>query len=144
MKKSFRIAFLLLIVMSVIVNSCTKDDDSDVEPTVDPREKYTGSWLCVETNTKTSKKVTFTVSISKSSANSTEILLSNFNNIGSSATYNVKASLSGSTISIPNQNVSGDLISGSASIVSDVKMNFNYTVDDQNGSPDSYTAVFTK
>lgn len=144
MKIQNRFAAIVLISMALIVNACQKDDNSEVAPTTDARDKYTGSWTCAETNTKTNKKNTFTVSISKSSANSSELILSNFSNIGSSSTFNVKSSLSGTSISIPSQEVSGDNISGSGSVASDVKINFSYTVDDHNGSPDAYAAIYTK
>jgi hypothetical protein len=143
MKNSQRIATALLICMSIIINACEKDE-TDSPVATDARDKYTGSWTCAETNTKTNVKNTFTVNISKSSASSSGLILSNFNNMGGGSAYNVNSSLSGSSISIPNQTVSGDIISGSGTIANDSKINFSYTVDDQNGSPYSYSAVYTK
>ena len=86
----------------------------------------------------------YTVSISKAAANSSDLILSNFNNIGGSTAYYVKSSLSGSSISIPSQDVLGDQISGSGSIAADTKINFTYTVYDPNGTTDAYAAIYTK
>jgi len=143
MKTTYKISAVLLIAMGIFINACQKDTLDPATP-ADSRDKYTGSWTCSETNTKTNKKNVFTVSISKAAANSSDLILSNFNNIGGSTAYYVKSSLSGSSISIPSQDVLGDQISGSGSIAADTKINFTYTVYDPNGTTDAYAAIYTK
>ena len=57
MKKYFLLAAAAL---TLFIASCS---DETVNPTVDPRDKFTGSWLCVETIAQSQQP--FSISISK-------------------------------------------------------------------------------
>ena len=128
MKKYFLLATAAL---TLFIASCS---DETVDPTVDPRDKFTGSWLCVETIAPSQQS--FSISISKV-GNGDSVKISNFSNYGTSSpqTY---AEVSGNSIVIPLQNITSTSIpvqgSGIYSSNGGGKINFNYTVDGQSAS----------
>jgi hypothetical protein len=134
MKKISSIAFAIIVLL---IASCT---DETVDPTTDPRDKFTGSWLCKETITG-SPVQTFTITISKVGSGDS-VKISNFSNYGATSpqTY---AEISGNSIVIPFQNITTTGIpvqgSGLYSSSGGEKINMNYSTDGQ-----SATAVCTK
>jgi hypothetical protein len=134
MKKISSIAFAIIVLL---IASCT---DETVDPTTDPRDKFTGSWLCKETITG-SPVQTFTITISKVGSGDS-VKISNFSNYGTTApqTY---AEIAGNSIVIPFQNITTTGIpvqgSGLYSSSGGEKINMNYSTDGQ-----SATAVCTK
>lgn len=97
MKKIF---FLNFIILGFWLASCTPDKKEDIiSPAIDARDKYLGSWTCNETS-QVSGSTSYPISISKSSTNSSEILISRFYDIPS---QEVRASVTDNTISIPYQ-----------------------------------------
>jgi hypothetical protein len=133
MKKNCWIAF---VTISLFIASCS---DETVDPTVDARDKFTGSWLCKETISGATSS--FTITISKVGSNDS-LKISNFSNYGTSSpqTY---AEISGNSIVIPLQSITTTAISvqgsGIYSSNGGEKINMNYTTDGQ-----SATAVCTK
>ncbi|MFM7016483.1 MAG: hypothetical protein ACKOX3_09170 [Bacteroidota bacterium] len=134
MKKIFWVAFASL---TLFVASCS---DETVDPATDPRDKFTGSWLCKETVTGTPTQ-SFTITISKVGSGDS-VKISNFSNYGTSApqTY---AEISGNSIVIPLQNITTTAIpvqgSGIYSSSGGEKISLNYSTDGQSAS-----AVCTK
>lgn len=134
MKKIIWISFASIVLF---IASCS---DETVDPTVDPRDKFTGSWLCQETITG-SPAQSFTITISKV-GDGDSVKISNFSNYGTSSpqTY---AEISGNSIVIPFQNITTTAIpvqgSGIYSTSGGEKISMNYSTDGQ-----SATAVCTK
>ncbi len=98
LNKLFYIASLVIGLLVISCKSDKKDDPSSPSPTTDARDKYTGSWLCNE-NSKVSGATSYTISISKSSSNSSEILIDHFYDLQAQA----RASVAGNNITIPYQ-----------------------------------------
>lgn len=134
MKKIIWISFASI---ALFLSSCT---DETVDPSVDPRDKFTGSWLCQETVTG-SPAQSFTITISKVGSGDS-VKISNFSNYGSTSpqTY---AEIAGNSIVIPFQNITSTGIpvqgSGLYSNNGGEKINMNYSTDGE-----SATAVCTK
>jgi len=131
-----KICWIAFATISLFIASCS---DETVDPTVDARDKFTGSWLCKETISGTPSS--FTITISKVGS-SDSLKISNFSNYGTSSpqTY---AEISGNSIVIPFQNITttGIAVQGSGIYSSSggEKINMNYTTDGQTA-----TAVCTK
>ena len=84
-----------------------------------------GEWRCTEQHYETGKQ-NYVINIEYSNSENTEIKLMNFNNIGGFC----KASVSGTSITVPKQVVNEHEIFGSGTISSDYsRITFNYTDD---------------
>lgn len=100
MKKRFYLfALLMAATTTVVFNGCKKDDD---EPE-DARNKFVAAYGVTENGTDFGGgqivNYKFDISVTKSSTNSNDILISNFGNFG----VTVKATVNGSAIIIPQQ-----------------------------------------
>ncbi len=127
-----------LSLLFIVFASC-QVDKSTIDPTADDRDKYVGNWTCVE---NPAAKVSFSITITKNTANSSEIFISNFNLLG----VDVKpyATVSSTTLTIPTQLVCSNTtrIYGNGILVNDAKITLQYTVIDTDSA--SYTATYTK
>ncbi len=130
-----------LIIAVILAGSCEVADDLlGLNATV---SKIVGEWTCDE-DSEIYKSTTsvYSVAISPDPDNDFGVIIDNFYGI-SAAVY---ASVSGMSLIISNQTVSGGYeISGSGIISSGYDViNWNYTVDDGSGVIDHVTAVYTK
>lgn len=134
MKKISLIAFA---TVALFIASCS---DETVDPAADPRDKFTGSWLCQETITG-SPAQSFTITISKVGSGDS-IKISNFSNYGTTPDQTI-AEVSGNSMVIPPQEITQTKIAvdgfGIYSSSGGEKINMNYSTDGQ-----SATAVCTK
>ena len=98
---SHKLFYVACLSLSLIIISCKPDKTDDPtapSPTTDARDKYIGSWLCNE-NSKVSGQTSYTVSISKSTSSSSEILIDHFYDLQAQA----RATVASNNISIPYQ-----------------------------------------
>jgi hypothetical protein len=138
MKRIFGYAILFAAMASFMI-SC--DPNNNPPDDTDPRDKFVGSWTCAENSTQNGTS-SFTVNVSLNSGNSSQILMANFYQLGSSKT--VYAVVAGDNATAASQTVGGVTIKGDGSITTnDTKMNWNYTAND-GADIDTCTAVFTK
>lgn len=139
MKTFPKFLFLIFsVLLSVLIWSCEPDDPDDPD-TTDAREKFTGTWTCVEQS-----QLTYSVDISLSTTNTAEVYLSNFHHLGESE--KALGSVTGFAITIPEQPMcSGEwIIKGSGMMGANEKtISFQYTVA---GGPttDTINATYTK
>ena len=137
--------FLTTISLVLILSSCQKDNTTTT--TDDPRSKFIGTWTCRETcivnGQSSGAPQTFTITISNNPANSSQILISNFNLLG--ATTKAIAIVSDYNLVFPQQNISAfQIISGNGTM--DAKgalINMSYSIND-GAQIYNYTAVLTK
>lgn len=124
--------FYLFISSTLLFASCAEEDDNLPG---DDRDQYTGSWLCKETPAGMAP-TTFTINISKTGI-SDSLFVSNFDNLGA----NEKALfiVSGNSVAIPFQDVSGFSVTDGSGTLSDGKILLSYKVDNE-----SYTAECTQ
>lgn len=136
-------SFLAIAALSLVIFSCTPDKKDDpVSPSTDERDVLVGSWMCSE-NSKITGTTSYPVSISKSTSNSSEIIINRFYDI---TNQNVRASISGSSINIPYQqlNVVSGFVKGSGSVGSNkTSLSLAYTTT-VSANQDTCTAMYTK
>ncbi len=97
-----QLIYFSCMVIALSLASCTadkKDDPASPSPTTDDRDKFVGSWMCNETS-QLSGSTSYPIGISKSTTNSSEIIINRFYDILS---QDVRASVSGNAITIPYQ-----------------------------------------
>jgi|YNPMSStandDraft_1061717.scaffolds.fasta_scaffold00168_31 hypothetical protein len=139
-KKNFFIikSLFILFTLGLFFTACNPDDP---EPdTGDIRDKLVDSWKCTE-NSATYGTQNYYVEITKDNQNG-YIIIDNFFNLGLGKS--IKAYVSGQTVTINNQTVSGHLFNGSGTISSNFKsISWQYTFDEGNGQ-ENVTATYTK
>jgi hypothetical protein len=117
---------------------------SDEDLSDDPRDRFTGTWICDETSEQ-DDHFSYPVRIIKDTANSNRIILENFGFVG----FDEKppyANVSGNSMNIPLQEVCNDnsmSISGSGFLVDKKTMNWNYLII-IGGDKINYTAELRK
>ena len=122
---SFRSNNILLkaavfIAVLFLFQSCAIEDDSGY---TDPREKFIGTW----NGSDQPGRINYVVSIVKNPAQSTNVLLYNFADMGGSANGLVV----GSKIIIDNQNIGSDFLSnGTGTYISSGSLQFEFILDD--------------
>ena len=111
------IAFAALIMATL--SACTETETGS--PTGDDRDNFTGTWNCTENSTLYGSG-SYTVNISKV-GNFDSIEIKNFYQLGNST--KTIALISGNSITIPNQSVTGITVYGTG-ILSNSKVNMTY------------------
>ena len=135
---------LIIIVICIGAVSFSCEDILDLEDTGDPRDKIVDVWTCIE-NSQIFKSTTgsYTVEISKDQADSTKLIIENFYNLNREK-Y-IKASLSGKSLAISNQNIEGFIFNGSGTITNNYnKIEWTYKVELPDGDIDNVTAVYER
>jgi hypothetical protein len=136
MKNLLKNVSAALIISLIILNSgCEKNDPS--VPTAD-RDKFIGTWNGTSTGSGGSR--TFNMNIKASNSAPDQVLMEEFD--GLAAGQFIKASVSGSTITIISTAISGETYEGSGSL-SGNKITFAFTIDDGQ-TVESRSATITK
>jgi hypothetical protein len=124
-----------LIFIFLLLASC-EDDIFGPRP-------FAGTWKATEYD-KDQNKIVFSVDINYLTGESNRILIRNFASLGNN--YEVEATVSGLTLTVPGQDVSGGgggsvfKVSGSGKAASNNrKIDWSYNVDGEN-----FTAVYEK
>ncbi len=113
---------MLVLFAGVILTAC---EFYEVEERVDPRDSVTGAFTVEEYSETYNSTTEFTVWISKSGYNSTEIMIDNFYG----ADIRVRADVNGNKIFVPWQSFDGYEVEGVGTISGDL-IRFNYKVKD--------------
>ena len=130
MKLIRNIIAVMTIGTTVFLASCAKDEQ-DPTGTGDARDKFTGSWTCSE-HSALQGNSTYSMTIVKDPGSGSQVIASNFYNLGSSTSTYI--SISGNSMTIPHQNIittTGDttVVSGSGSYSND-NLSFNFSAND--------------
>jgi len=135
---TFIVSFVLIALVCV---SCEVADDFTGNEAVAELE---GNWSVDEESSVFGKSTlsVYTVSISADPDNLNGVIIDNFYNVGIS----VKANVSGTSLTIPNQEAEdGYTVYGSGTISGNSnEIDMNYVVNDGSAQDDNCTAVFTK
>jgi hypothetical protein len=141
MKAISRSVFLFLSAVMMFAVSCEDLDNPD--DTGDSRDKMTGTWQFIETSVKSTKSMSYVVTITKDPNNNSQVILANFVNPGTSDIQSVGIATS-SQIVVNEQTLSnGWVIEGSGKLDGTETMNWNYSII-VGGDLEQYTAVATK
>ncbi len=119
-----KIIYLLFVFSSLYLVSCKPDTNEPTPSTGDDRDKYVGTWMCNETSQIINSS--YTISISKSSSNSSEIIINKFYNLVTQA----RVTVSVNNVSIPYQSLSSlGFASGSGTLAANgTNLSLNYIV----------------
>ncbi len=138
--RTIRILFAIFIagIFTFTFNSCEPDNPDDGDP-ANAREKFIGTWTCVEAS-----QLTYTVVVEADPANETNVFLNNFHSLGSAE--KAIGVIAGSSVSIDQQQMcNGDYtVKGNGLMEANQKsIAFSYTV--KTGiDTDTITATYTK
>ena len=129
-----------ILSVMLLVTSCDFGEDIDPDNSDDPRDNIVDTWRSTEISAIFGKS-SYLVDIAKEPLDSTEVVLSNFYNLGIDT--EVKGTLNGYKIYISVQVVNGNKISGEGTIAGDFSViNFEYDVEDGSGEEDNVSAEF--
>ncbi len=144
MKKLF---FLIGLIATMFVSSCASDKKDDpISPSTDVRDKFISHWNVSENSTTSTTPNSYVVNITKSTSNSTAIIIDDFYGL---TNYTVYATVSNNNVSIPYQQIKDNTAStigfakGSGTLTSATNISMNYTTTIST-SRDSCTATYTK
>jgi hypothetical protein len=137
-----KLAVVLCFSLLMIISGCEVADDLLGNEVISEIE---GEWSVDETSEVFGKKSTlsvYTVTISPDPDNLNGIIIDNFYNVGIS----VRANVSGSSITIPNQEAEdGYTVYGSGTISGNRnEIDMSYVVNDGSAQDDNCTADYTK
>jgi hypothetical protein len=132
--KNFTFTFSLISLFTLfVISGCTKSTP-DPSPS-DPRSIFTGNWGVTETVTKNY----YTTTITADPNSSDGVFISNFG----ASTIQAHAVVSGSSITVSNQQLSnGWTVNGTGTYASS-KITWPYSIND-GANLTSYIAIFTK
>lgn len=137
-----KLLYISMAVVGLLITSCAsdkKDDPDSPEPSTDPRDRYVSHWSVIE-NTSSSGTNTHTVNITKSTTNSSEIIIDNF----SSLPVSVRASVNNNNLTIPFQQMGSiGFTQGSGVYNGSNSISLAYTTTIST-SVDTCTATYTK
>lgn len=115
--KKSTIALLLIFTIAFVGCETTTTDDTD------PREKYYGTWQVSDQPAR----LNYEVIISPNPANSAEVLLKNFADLGGSAIGLVV----GNSIVIDTQTIADEYkVDGTGTYIKSTELRFDYDLDD--------------
>jgi len=141
MKKALLYCSILVTLIVVGFYSCKPDSNNDPQPSVDPRDKFIGTWTCHETSHIHGTSA-YPVTISYDPSNTSYVLLANFYML--SDTIKIQGLVTNSTITISNQTTSCNCtFNGSGTLTNSTTMNWNYTATDI-ADIDTCTATYNK
>lgn len=126
---------LLFILITSSLIACQPEDDDIATPATD----ITGIWTCSEAS-KEFGNTTYKVTVEKVS--DSEMKFINFYNLGTQ--HSAKVTVSGSSLTIPRQDISDQEISGDGTINGKTSLSFDYIADDGSGTIDTVTATYSK
>ncbi|MBN1118937.1 MAG: hypothetical protein JXA77_17130 [Bacteroidales bacterium] len=134
--------FNFILLFTFIFNiSCEDLLDTNSKSII---EKIEGTWKCEESSSLfKSTQDFYTVYISPSASDSTQVLISNFYDLGSGV--EAVGRVTGTNISLATQTLLGGFkIRGSGTISENAQqINWTYYVDDGSGEEDEVNAVYT-
>jgi hypothetical protein len=135
MKKRLKIFFFIGILAIAGLSGCDPNVDGP-DNTDDVRTKYVASWTCSETG-----GMSYPVTITLDPANSTQVLLGNFHFFG--ASYQARAIATSNNLTLSSQELCGNTINGSGTLVNANKITMLYYVNNH-ATIDTINATYTK
>ncbi|MBE0663037.1 MAG: hypothetical protein IH597_11285 [Bacteroidales bacterium] len=137
MIKLHRFGLFLVVSLLFCFTACEIVDD---DPDADLRDRFVGTWRFDETEVK-SNQAFYNVDIAYDPSNSSQVVLTNFANVGSfHSAYGI---VTEDRITIPAQTVASLTISGIGNLTTNSTMTWTYAVND-GADLISYAAIAIK
>ena len=112
------------MISSLFLVGCA--DEAIIEPAVDPKDKFLGTWAVKEEIAGQSTQ-NYSSNIVSDSSNTSKIKIGNIYNLGAGA--KLSALVAGNTLDISSQSITGISIAGTGSFVG-TSIILNYTAND--------------
>jgi len=129
--------FSLFLLASLFLVGCA--DEAIVEPDVDPKDKFLGTWAVKEEIVGQAAQ-NYSSTITLDATNTSRIKIGNIYNLGAST--NLNALVAGNSLNFTTQSITGINIAGTGSFVG-TSIILNFTADDGSGAI-NVTATYTK
>lgn len=129
--------FFIALLLPLAMVSCAEEDLPEAE--TDPRIKFTGNWTVSE-ETAGVATGTYPSTIILDTANTTQIVIGNIFNLGSTA--KIKSLVAGNTLDISAQTIAGISIAGTGTFAGNSFV-LNYTAND-GSTTESVKATYSK
>jgi hypothetical protein len=137
MIKQHRFVLFLVVILLFSFAACEIDED---DPNADLRDRFVGTWRFDESEVK-SNLAFYNVSIAYDPSNSSQVLLTNFANVGNfHSAYGI---VTEDRITIPAQTVASLTISGIGNRITNGSISWTYAVND-GADLISYAAIAIK
>lgn len=120
--------FFLFLLASLFLVGCA--DEAIVEPDVDPKDKFLGSWAVKEEIVGQAAQ-NYSSTITLDATNTSRIKIGNIYNLG--AATNLNALVAGNSLNFTTQSITGINIAGTGSFVG-TSIILDYTADDGSGA----------
>ena len=132
---------LLLVASATLLIACSKEDsNTSTNNTADTRDALIGNYTCQE-NSSLNGTSGFTVKVTKSTTNNSQIEMDNFYNLGFGKL--TVANLNNTNVDIPNQTIVSFTIQGNGNTAANSRINLNYSVNDGT-TVDTCSAILIK
>jgi hypothetical protein len=118
---------IFLIVNLLILHACSDDGNDPTSPTNDNRDDFVGLWSVTE-ESKIFGLSVYESEIIKNSSIASNIAIDNLYNLGIEVV--TQAAVNGNQLSIPQQTITGQVLSGSGQLLDKNTLEFNFTADD--------------
>lgn len=122
--KKFAKLILFALFIAFFPLSCQEDEDDDLLPFVEDRDKFIGQW---SVNDETCQRSRYLVTIAADPSNSVQVIITNFGFSG--ATIPDTAIVAGSTITVPRQSNSEQWIILGSGKYNDGKIDWSYSLE---------------
>jgi hypothetical protein len=136
MKISRSLIALLLVAFVIVFDSCEKTDEDG--PTTSDRDAFIGDYAAESTGPGGNRN--FTLHITASASAPDQIKMVNFDGGNGTAIF---ATVSGTSMTIPSQSVSGESYQGNGSI-NGKNLSITFSVDDGQGTPENRSLTGVK
>jgi len=120
--------FFLFLLASLFLVGCA--DEAIVEPDVDPKDKFLGTWAVKEEIVGQAAQ-NYSSTITLDATNTSRIKIGNIYNLG--AATNLNALVAGNSLNFTTQSITGINIAGTGSFVG-TSIILDYTADDGSGA----------
>lgn len=138
-----KVLYFIIVLTTLYLSGCKSDskDDPLAPSAADERDQFVGTWLCNETS-KSLPATAYTITISKSTTNSTDIIINKFYDLLTQA----RATVNSNKITIPYQSLTGlGFASGTGTLsASGNNLYMNYIVKISSNDNDTCTANCVK
>jgi hypothetical protein len=118
---------VLFMVTATTFFACQKDNQDEISTSTSDRDKFLGTWI-TQSSGSVHGTLNFTMNITAGNSSASQIKIENFDEEGA-GTF-VFGDVSGTTVSLTQTTIGGDVITRSGRYSNNGTLSFTYTVND--------------